>query len=288
MYEDLATALPMKSHYSVVMGDFKAKVGIQTGIESSIGPHGYGKKNHRGQMLVNFLESQGLFLMNSFYKKRPQRKWTWRSLDGKSRNEIDFHMTDCKCIFEDVSVVNRFNTASNHRLVRGSLNIDLKLERGRMMRSTLRPTLFQTNAGGETFQLQLKKQFDALAPTLNIDEDFENVVNILKEKGNMFCRMRHRGTKFELSEKTLEVMKARREDANATPSELRARTKKIRRLIRKALRRANTKAIYQAIGQNRRSKVFKVKSVSNYLGRSHMTKLRTHDGKIVTSMSEML
>ncbi|CAH2087618.1 unnamed protein product [Euphydryas editha] len=49
-------------------------------------------------------------------------------------------------------------------------------------------------------------------------------------------------------------MKERREDKNATPSELHVNRKKITRLIHRDLRRANAKAIYQAIEQNRGSK----------------------------------
>ncbi|CAH2103884.1 unnamed protein product [Euphydryas editha] len=68
-----------------------------------------------------------------------------------------------------------FNAGSDHRLIRGSLNKDLKLERSGVVRSTPRPTLFQANARTDTFQLQLDNRFDALAPTLDIDEDFEHL-----------------------------------------------------------------------------------------------------------------
>ncbi|RVE45805.1 hypothetical protein evm_009555 [Chilo suppressalis] len=71
MYEDISRALhtTIKAHFNVVMGDFNAKVGVQTCSESMLGSYGYGSRNHRGQMLVNFLERERLFLMNSFFKK---------------------------------------------------------------------------------------------------------------------------------------------------------------------------------------------------------------------------
>ncbi|KAA5655622.1 hypothetical protein F3G64_34785, partial [Pseudomonas aeruginosa] len=116
-----------KAHFNVVMGDFNAKVGVQTCDESVLGSFGYGCRNHRGQMLVNFLQRERLFLMNSFFEKKPQRKWTWLSPDTVTKNEIDFIMTDKKHIFRDVSVISRFNTGSDHRLVRGTLNMDFKL-----------------------------------------------------------------------------------------------------------------------------------------------------------------
>jgi len=78
MYEDIAKAIhaTTKAHYNVVMGDFNAKVGVQERGETKIGSYGLGRRNQRGRMLVNFLESEGLFLMNSFFKKKPHRRWT--------------------------------------------------------------------------------------------------------------------------------------------------------------------------------------------------------------------
>ncbi|XP_022829298.1 craniofacial development protein 2-like [Spodoptera litura] len=192
MYEDISRALhtTQKAHFNVVMGDFNAKVGVHISGESVIGPHGFGSRNHRGQMLVNFLEKEGLFLMNSFFKKQPQRKWTWRSPDTMTKNEIDFIMTDKKRIFRDVSVINRFNTGSDHRLVRGTLNIEHKFERARLMKSTLRPNLLQTVVGSESFQLKLENRFAVLETTIDadIDQKLDQMVGILRDEGTKMWR----------------------------------------------------------------------------------------------------
>ncbi|XP_048481070.1 uncharacterized protein LOC125489368, partial [Plutella xylostella] len=111
VYEDISRAIKCtaKTQYTVVMGDFNAKVGVQECDESRVGPHGFGSRNQRGQMLVDFLEREGPYLMNSFFEKQPQRKWTWASPDGRTKNEIDFIMTDKRHIFRDVSVITREN-----------------------------------------------------------------------------------------------------------------------------------------------------------------------------------
>lgn len=46
----------------VAKGDFKAKVGIYERIELKIEPHKSGRRNHKRQILINFLESKTLFL----------------------------------------------------------------------------------------------------------------------------------------------------------------------------------------------------------------------------------
>ncbi|KAG7296521.1 hypothetical protein JYU34_020303 [Plutella xylostella] len=91
------------------------------------------------------------FLINSFFENRPQRKWTWASPDGRTKNEKDFIMTDKRHIFRDVPVINRFKTGSDHRLLRGTLNINFKLERRCLVKSTLRPTLHQIGAVNTSF-----------------------------------------------------------------------------------------------------------------------------------------
>ncbi|XP_073967475.1 uncharacterized protein [Choristoneura fumiferana] len=199
-------------------------------------------EHHLGQMLVNFLEKEGLFLMNSFFKKQLQRKWTWQSPDTMTKNEIDFIITDKKRIFRDVSVINRFNTGSDHRLVRGSLNIDFKLERVRLMKSRLRPTLLQTIVGSEKFQSNLENRFAAVHTTnsVGIDQALENVVGILREEGVRFCELQRKGKKSKFSEETLRLMEERREHPPATLSERQALNKRIGKLVRYDLRCSNT------------------------------------------------
>ncbi|RVE42210.1 hypothetical protein evm_013143 [Chilo suppressalis] len=272
MYEDISRALhtTTKAHFNVVMGDFNAKVGVQTCSESMLGSYGYGSRNHRGQMLVNFLEREGLFLMNSFFKKQPQRKWTWRSPDAMTKNEIDFIISDKKRIFRDVSVINRFKTGSDHRLLRGTLIIDFKLERSRLMKSTLRPKLLQSAVGSDAFQMKLENRFAALETTIDvdIDEELDQVVEILRDEGAKFCELRRKGKRSKLSKETLDLMDKRRNDPLVTSSEQRALNKSISKLIRRDLRRSNSLLIQRTIEQNRGSKVF-----VQQLGRSHLTKL---------------
>jgi hypothetical protein len=93
-----------------------------------------------------------------------------------TKNEIDFIMADKRHIFRNVSVINRFNTGNDHRLVRGTLNIDFKAERVRLINSRLRSTLFQTMIGSETFQLNLENRFAAVETTSDVNhQNLENV-----------------------------------------------------------------------------------------------------------------
>nr|XP_026497963.1 uncharacterized protein LOC113402056 [Vanessa tameamea] len=192
-------------------------------------------------------------------------------------------MTDKRHIFRDVSVLNRFNTGSDHRLVRGSLNINFKAERVRLMKSTLRPTLLQTIARSEAFQSNLENRFAAVKTTTDVNQNLENVVRILREEGTRFCSMQRKGRKSKLTEETLGLMKKRRENPPVTSSEKRQLNQEISKRVRHDLQCSNTLTIERAIEQNRGSKVF-VQS----LERSHLTKLTTASGEVISSKPAVL
>lgn len=116
----------------MIIRDFNCKIGSQISeIEEYVGEHGLGIRNHRGSMMVNFLEEQHLYNANTFFEKRSNRKWTWRSPDGNTRNQIDYILTNNIHMIHDVDVLNRFNTGSDHRLVRTRIYINTKLREER-------------------------------------------------------------------------------------------------------------------------------------------------------------
>lgn len=79
--------------FKIICGDFNAIVGGHEEGERSTGRFGLGERNERGQDLVDFCESTDLRVSNTFFKERRGRKWTWKSPNGATLNEIDFFLT---------------------------------------------------------------------------------------------------------------------------------------------------------------------------------------------------
>ena len=287
MYEDVSRAIhASKTHFTVVMGDFNARLGKRDGDEQKVGPFGFGQRNHRGHMLADFLEKENLFMMNSFFKKKPQRRWTWVSPSGSTKSEIDFILTDKRHIFNDVSVINRVKTGSDHRMVRGTLNINIKLERSRLMKSTLRPTPVQIQ-GSENFQLELQNRFADLELCTSVDSINKRVVQIVHESGSKFFKTPSSGKPQELSEHTLGLMKERRELCIRSPSSMfkyRQLNKQISCSRRRDLRALNARRVETIIERNQGSKVF-TRNLS--IGQSQLTRLKTESGAIVSSKPEI-
>ncbi|XP_026314581.1 uncharacterized protein LOC113226236 [Hyposmocoma kahamanoa] len=181
IYEDILKAIhSYKTHYTDVMGDFNAKLGKRCGDELRVGQFGVGQRNARGRMLVDFMEKENLYIINTFLRKSPTRKWSWMSPDG-----------------------------SDHRLIRDTLNINIRLERTRLIEFTLRPIPAQLQ-NPESFQLELQNCFEALENCINVDDLNNMVVDTVRTVGSKFFKT-HRTRIKKLSDKTLQLMEHRNE-----------------------------------------------------------------------------
>ena len=54
------------------------------------GCFGLGQRNERDTLVT----SRNFKIMNTQFQKKGGRRWTWRSPDGNTKNEIDYIMTD--------------------------------------------------------------------------------------------------------------------------------------------------------------------------------------------------
>src|SRR6218665_2508694 len=115
---------------TIVMGDFNAKVGRDWETwGGALGKHGFGEENDRGERLLNFCLNNNLQVMNTvFYQRKANRKWTWESPDGRTKNMIDFIMVNNRWK-SSVTKCRTFvgpDIASDHRLVMAGIRIKLR------------------------------------------------------------------------------------------------------------------------------------------------------------------
>lgn len=115
-----------KSRRVILIGDLNAKVGRRLADETYVGHHGFGQRNERGQFLVDFCEENRLYIMNSRYKKRETRKWTWISPNMQVRNTIDYVLCRDPTVFLDVDVAGSFAFVSDHRLLMAKIRLPTK------------------------------------------------------------------------------------------------------------------------------------------------------------------
>ena len=87
----------------------------------------------------------------------------WKSPDGSVKNEIDFIMTNKEDSIDDLTVVSRVNTGSDHRLVRARFNFRTRIERAKLVKTQTSKIDYKVlNAHQNLFQLELQNKFKEL------------------------------------------------------------------------------------------------------------------------------
>ena len=90
------------------------------------------------ETLVEWATSKNFKIMNTQFQKKAGRRWTWRSPDGHTRNEIDYIMTDKPSMVTDVTVINRTNIGSDHRMVMGSITLNTRADGRKLLNKNTR------------------------------------------------------------------------------------------------------------------------------------------------------
>ena len=168
VYEETDNLVNNKAYYNIVMGDFNAKTGQGNASELGTGPYGLSTRNdqlrrktpiedyeHNGQEE----SQQALGLLNAC--------WTWISPNGHTK-------TLSSQTGHTPLQPSRSSTASTQAQVRGSLTINTKLERARLIQRCKKPNTAVLSANTTKYQTLLSNRFEALAninrPQLRVRE----------------------------------------------------------------------------------------------------------------------
>src|SRR6218665_420495 len=77
--------------YVIVMGDWNASVG-EGGQEKCVGQYGLGKRNERGDKLIEFCNGQELLITNTCFQQEKRRIYTWKAPGDGARYQLDYIM----------------------------------------------------------------------------------------------------------------------------------------------------------------------------------------------------
>ena len=151
--------------------------------------------------------------MNTLFQKKIERRWTWRSPDGKTKNEIDYIMTDKPNMITDVRVINHINIGSDHRMLMSNIRLDTKAERKKLLRKKKPPKVDTREIGikKNEFQLELKNRFTALQELDEIDTLNENITEMIQQTATSIAKQNTKHDKSRLSTPKRALMKKRRD-----------------------------------------------------------------------------
>ncbi|CAH2104883.1 unnamed protein product [Euphydryas editha] len=148
------------------------------GEEYTIGKYGHGKRSKNGRRLVTFGLQNKLSILNTFYKKKETKKWTWISPNGLYKNEIDFVMSNNIKVFKNISIIQNLNFNSDHRMVCATLTCD-NIKRNRRWQNNSSALMCTGNSDTLINNLtSLVERFEG--KTIPIKEKYKKTANILK------------------------------------------------------------------------------------------------------------
>ena len=73
----------------IIMGDLNAVVG-EGGDGGEIGEFGLGRRNDRGQALVDFCKRKKMIVTNTWFKHQKRRRYTWKRPGDTGRFQLDY------------------------------------------------------------------------------------------------------------------------------------------------------------------------------------------------------
>ena len=152
-------------------------------------------------------------------------------------------MTDTPSVVTDVTVIHRINIGSDRRMVMGSITLNTRAERRKLLNKNTRTRVDTQMIGTKknTCQLELKNRFPALEEHDDIDSLNKNMTEMIQQSAMSIAKQTKKQTKPKMASPTRALMKKRSEMiGNNTPRDhlqyveiCKTITKKAREDIRK-------------------------------------------------------
>ena len=119
------TLMKEQERYNIIMGDFNAKIGNDQTLSGCTGPHTLNDTNRNGQRLGKFCMKHNLKIANTYFNEDKTDKWTWKSPNGKTKNEIDHLITNDIRTITNYKVVPDLAFSSDHRPAISNVSIPI-------------------------------------------------------------------------------------------------------------------------------------------------------------------
>ncbi|CAG4951769.1 unnamed protein product [Colias eurytheme] len=203
-YNDLEIAMEKCSNKIILMGDMNAKIGQTYSYEHLVmGSFGYGKRNKRGQMFINFCLRYKLKIVNTLFKKPERLRWTWLAPNGRTKNEIDYIATNCPGIIENYNVLSKFIHPSDHRIIRITLDLGRrkKLTRARF-NNTSSSKLNFNNFKNNILSVNFTNDNNS-----SVQDFYNTLINEIKKSLEPNTRMRERRIETVMTDEIINMKK---------------------------------------------------------------------------------
>ena len=193
-----------------ILVDWNAKVG-NTKTQGVTGSFGLGRRNERGEQLIDFCNYNHLAIMNTLFKLPPRRLYTWKAPDGITRNQIDYILCQQRWRSSILCANTRpgADCGSDHNLLTATMKFKIKT-----IHKTFQQTSYDLEKINDDFKIELKNRFELLyhqEHDSTSDEFWNSVKFTVTQVADRFIakRTRKKVTPW-LSEAAIEIAEKRR------------------------------------------------------------------------------
>ncbi|KAI5710950.1 hypothetical protein M8J75_012794 [Diaphorina citri] len=233
----------MKSNYKKgkvwIIGDYNSSIGKRRKEESKIlGQFGVGKRNKRGEMLVNFASEQNMEIVNTFFEGTIEDKWTWKSPKG-TLHEIDYFLCDEIDNVAKVEFMKGLTFHSDHRMIQAHVNTKRQRKHIKGKSSVLK--IKSTQSFNKHLNTKINKEFQH-EEKLEVQQLYDKIEECIKwavQQENKEQKPMERIKSKKLTQKTKDLIEKREElnrKRNKTTTE-RIEHAEIRKLVRREIRK---------------------------------------------------
>ena len=212
-YEDIKDLLELTPQKDVffIIEDWNAKVGSQE-TPGVTGKFGLGVQSEAWQRLIELYKENALVIANTLFQQHKGILYTWTSLDGQHRNQIDYIICSQRWRSSIHSAKTRpgADCGSDHELFIAKFRHKLK-----KVGKTTRPFRYDLNQISYDYTMEVRNRFkglDLIECLMNYEKE---VRDIEQETGSKTIPKKKKCKKVKwLPEETLQIAAKRREAKN--------------------------------------------------------------------------
>uniref|UniRef100_A0A8D8TDU0 Craniofacial development protein 2 n=1 Tax=Cacopsylla melanoneura TaxID=428564 RepID=A0A8D8TDU0_9HEMI len=227
---------------TIVMGDWNSVVGEES-TDGIVGKFGYGKRNERGERLIQFCKQKNLWIANTWFKHHKRRLYTWKRPGDTMRFQIDYILINdrFKNSIKNAKTYPGADVHTDHTLLAAEVRTRLKHIKKKSTFKKWNTEKLRTSEA-EQYQNEIEEKLMNIAPQECVKEEWNIVKDTILESLEKNIGKKTARTKKEwITQEMLDKMEERRKWKSENTENGRKQYKRLNNELRRETDKAREK-----------------------------------------------